>query len=284
MSKLKNPLLSLDARGTLSKAVTFVKRRGQNIAEEKPEIKDVQSPAQLSWRHMYQKCAALWNALSSAEKETWESLARPKHMTGFAWFQSQCLRPNPGIYLPLQGGTMQGNIQMDGYHIHGLPLPIHPEDVWRRIDSQTDIEPYLYHEGARVTHSATLSVPDTTWTPHPFNTERWDTDAIHDNVVNNSRLTCKTAGRYIIIGQIYWSTNAVGDRAAKIHLNNTIDITFERRGTNTETTATYIISTIYHLSVSDFVELVLWQNSGGALSDTLISQRCPEFMMERIGA
>ncbi|GAH97344.1 unnamed protein product, partial [marine sediment metagenome] len=55
---------------------------------------------------MYQKCAALWHTLSADEKQEWESLATPKHMTGFAYWQSQCLRPNPGIYLPLQGGTM----------------------------------------------------------------------------------------------------------------------------------------------------------------------------------
>ncbi|GAI14555.1 unnamed protein product, partial [marine sediment metagenome] len=45
------------------------------------------------------------------------------HMTGYAWFISQCLRPNPGIYLPLQGGTMQGNIDMAKHRLLKLPLP-----------------------------------------------------------------------------------------------------------------------------------------------------------------
>ncbi|GAI43353.1 unnamed protein product, partial [marine sediment metagenome] len=39
-------------------------------------------------------------------------------------FVSQCLRPNPGIYLPLQGGTMTGNIDMDTNRILDLPDPI----------------------------------------------------------------------------------------------------------------------------------------------------------------
>ncbi|GAI39520.1 unnamed protein product, partial [marine sediment metagenome] len=31
MSNIKNPLFSLDARGSLSKAITYLKRRGQNV-------------------------------------------------------------------------------------------------------------------------------------------------------------------------------------------------------------------------------------------------------------
>ncbi|MBA7672192.1 hypothetical protein ES703_80366 [subsurface metagenome] len=129
MSNLKNPLFSLGARGSLGKAISFVRRRGQDIAEKKPEIKDVKSPAQLSWRHMYQKCAALWHTLSVAEQADWNSLGGVRHMTGFAYWQSQCLRPNPGIYLPLQGGTMQGIIDMDGYAIQDLLDPVAPQDA-----------------------------------------------------------------------------------------------------------------------------------------------------------
>ncbi|GAJ19563.1 unnamed protein product, partial [marine sediment metagenome] len=35
----------------------------------------------------------LWHALSPEEKAEWESAARPRHMTGYAWFLSQALRP-----------------------------------------------------------------------------------------------------------------------------------------------------------------------------------------------
>lgn len=128
MVKLKNPLLSLGARNTISKAITFVRRRSQNIAEKKPEVKDVQSTAQLSWRHMFLKCTALWNALSATEQAQWESLARPLHMTGYAYWQSQCLRPNPGIYLPLQGGTMSGDIDMAKHRILKLPIPVDSQE------------------------------------------------------------------------------------------------------------------------------------------------------------
>jgi len=99
------------------------------IAENTPKPKDARTPAQLAWRPMYQACAALWHTLSAAEKAQWESQARPKHMIGYAWFMSQCLRPNPGIYLPLAGGTMKGDIDVDSHKILTLPVPTAPTEA-----------------------------------------------------------------------------------------------------------------------------------------------------------
>ncbi|MBA7581025.1 hypothetical protein ES708_22924 [subsurface metagenome] len=129
MAKLKVPLLSLSAQGRLGKAISFVRRRGKNIAEKKPVVPDAKTLAQLSWRHMFQKVVVLWHALSAAEKLEWESLARPKHMTGYAYFLSQCLRPNPGIYLPLQGGKMSGDVDMDKNRLLKLPTPVDGQEA-----------------------------------------------------------------------------------------------------------------------------------------------------------
>lgn len=134
MPKIKVPLLSFEAHGTLAKATSFLKRRGRNIAEKKPIPTDAKSPLQLEWRHMYQKAVALWHALSPEEKREWESLARSRHMPGFAWFLSQCLKPNPGIYLPLQGGTMQGDIDMAKHRIIRLPEPEDDQEPARKVD------------------------------------------------------------------------------------------------------------------------------------------------------
>ncbi|MBA7552459.1 hypothetical protein ES705_45020 [subsurface metagenome] len=123
MAKLKNPLMSLKAQGRLGKLFSLVHRKGQHILERRPIPTDAKSPAQLFNRHMFTKCVDLWHLLSEAEQQEWESLARPRHMTGYAWFISQCLRPNPGIYLPLQGGTMSGNIDMNKNRLLELPEP-----------------------------------------------------------------------------------------------------------------------------------------------------------------
>jgi hypothetical protein len=123
MAKTTGPLFGFSARGTVAKLLTFRRRDARTIAEAIPTHPDAKSPAQLGWRTMYEACSALWHTLTAAEKQTWESLARSRHMTGFALWQSQCLRPNPGIYLPLAGGTMSGDIVMASHKITGLPLP-----------------------------------------------------------------------------------------------------------------------------------------------------------------
>lgn len=135
MSKLTKALLSFSAKGSLGKALSFRTRGSQTIAEKKPIPEDAKSELQLQWRHMYQKAVALWHALSAEEKEDWESNARIRHMTGFAWFMSQCLKPNPGIYLPLQGGTMSGDIDMATHRILNLPEPTANEEPTRKIDA-----------------------------------------------------------------------------------------------------------------------------------------------------
>jgi len=129
MPKLKAPLLSLGAVGRLAKHFSLTRRRKQNILEKRPIPTDAKSPTQLFYRHMFTKCIDLWHLLSSAEKQAWESAARPKHMTGYAWYISQCLRPNPGIYLPLQGGTMSGNIDMDKNRMLKLPEPVDGQEA-----------------------------------------------------------------------------------------------------------------------------------------------------------
>lgn len=128
MAKPRFPFFSFSARGTIARAITL-RRRGQlEIAGITPFPKDAKTADQLSWRTMYQACAALWHTLSPEEQSTWESSARVKHMTGFALWQSQCLRPNPGIYLPLAGGIMQGDITMNSHKILILPEPSTDQD------------------------------------------------------------------------------------------------------------------------------------------------------------
>lgn len=141
MAKLKVPLLALKAYGTLGKLLTIRRRGKDHIAETIPIPKDAKSPAQLIWRHMYQKSIALWKALSKTEQQEWEKLARPKHMTGYAYFISLALKPNPGLYLPLQGGTMQGDIDMGTHKITGLPEPTLDPDAATKLYVDSAVPP-----------------------------------------------------------------------------------------------------------------------------------------------
>lgn len=282
MSKLKNPLLSLIGRGKLGN-FTYLRRRKTNIVEKTPEVPDSHSPAQLSWRTMYQKAIVLWNALTADEKQEWESLARRKHMTGMAWFISQCLKPNPGIYLPLQGGTMSGDIDMSKHRLLKLPLPTDEQEAASKKYHDDNLPAGGYTEGARVFHSLDQSIPNATHTMLSFNTEIFDTDSIHDNVTNNSRLTCKTAGKYIIGCAVRWTERNTGFRWLGVRLNGTSWIVIKQRSAEADQRHYEILVTLYSLAVSDYVELDVYQNSGGALDcDTAVPQT-PMFWIQRIG-
>ena len=139
---------------------------------------------------------------------------------------------------------------------------------------------------ARVYHSMTQSLTTATQTALSFDSERWDTDTIHDNSTNNSRLTCKTAGLYLIIGQVGYAFSATGVRQTSIRLNG---VTYLAAiATQAPTTGTFparhIVSTTYPLAVNDYVEVMAYQESGGALNTEVLANAVPEFQMIRLGA
>ncbi len=141
-----------------------------------------------------------------------------------------------------------------------------------------------YTQGARVYHNVAQTIPDSVETILAFNSARYDTDTIHDNVTNNSRLTCKTAGIYLIIGQVQFDPNATGFRQLSVKLNGATLLDLVSVGIrNVANQWMADISTIYSLAVNDYVEISVYQSSGGNLNVVNESNRSPEFMMQRIG-
>lgn len=71
----------------------------------------------------------------------------------------------------------------------------------------------------RAYHSTTQAIANSSLTILNCNSELFDTDSNHDTVTNNSRLTCKTAGKYQITSIVAWPSNATGYRRLAIPLN-----------------------------------------------------------------
>lgn len=132
MKKLRGPLFSLGATGRLSRAYTLARRLTGPAWLLRGRPDDPKTDAQLSWRTMWQLASELWHQLSPEETAEWERAGTIRGMTGFAWYMSQALRPNPGIYLPLAGGAMTGMLDMNGQHLHGLKGPVHATDGARK--------------------------------------------------------------------------------------------------------------------------------------------------------
>lgn len=119
---------------------------------------------------------------------------------------------------------------------------------------------------ARVTHDANQSIPNSSATAIAFNTETLDTDTMHDNSTNNTRLTCKTAGIYSIFAQARFASNATGDRILAIVLNGTTTLVNQRVPAVNGNVTSLNVYTEYSLAVNDYVEATAFQNSGGALN------------------
>lgn len=108
----------------------------------------------------------------------------------------------------------------------------------------------------------------------PFNSESWDTDNMHDNSTNNSRLTATTAGKYQINGAIVWSTAAVVlDAYLALCKNGVANVVAQ---VDTPAPAAdnpaQTISMEVSLAAGDYVELFVAQNSG--LNRSLIGTSC----------
>jgi hypothetical protein len=114
--------------------------------------------------------------------------------------------------------------------------------------------------------SAAQVIPNNTNTIINFPNEELDTNTMHDAVTNNSRITIKTAGVYLVGAQANFNnTNTTGRRVAGLQLNGSA---LPGAGQEIFPIATgnhrLICSpTLVSCSVNDYIELNVYQTSGG---------------------
>src|SRR6266540_1593217 len=135
---------------------------------------------------------------------------------------------------------------------------------------------------ARVYHNIAQTLTTAVSLNLAFNTERFDTDTIHDTLTNNTRLTCKTAGVYEIGGSAEFAANATGVRSLQILLNGATAIVEQDITSTGAVVHRMSVSTVYQLAVNDYVELRATQSSGGNLNVNSTGNHSPEFWMARI--
>ena len=284
MVKAKSPLFSFGAIGRLGKALTVAHKRTGPVWLHRGRPAQPRTEPQLTWRTMFLMAAGLWHDLSEAERLAWEHAGTTRHMTGYSWFMSQALRPNPGIYLPLAGGVMTGAIDMDGSPITAVLDPLLDQDAATKKYHDDNLPAGPYTEGCRVYHSVNQATPTGSDYNVLFNTERWDTDGIHSTVGNTERLTCRTAGKYVISATIGFEANVTGIRSVSIHLYPA-NVHIQQTSSRIRADGHYRVSltTVFALAVDDYVTVMTWQNSGGPLNIYASNNYLCEFMMQRIG-
>ena len=141
----------------------------------------------------------------------------------------------------------------------------------------------LISPSARVYNDAAISIDHNTVTALTFNSERWDTNTIHSVLLNTGRLTCATAGIYSIFGHVRFAEHNTGNRILAIRLNGSDVYSNHRQDAVQGAQTPMSISTHISLAASDYVELTVYQTSGGALNIESSDMLTPEFGMTYLG-
>lgn len=135
----------------------------------------------------------------------------------------------------------------------------------------------------RVFNSAAITIPaQTNNAPLGFDSQRWDTDNMHDPSINPSRLTVRTPGKYLIYGHVTWSPPCAR-RQIGISLNGTIFIALvDENGSTSDSDGSQSIATHYELTSGDFVELEVQHFCAAAVTISRFPNISPEFGMVKL--
>lgn len=97
-----------------------------------------------------------------------------------------------------------------------------------------------------------------------FNRERFDTDTMHSEAANTSRITMTTAGVYLISGWVIWSGHATGERRVDI-ITGGNTIAQDERVTMQDDFFSHPFQSIWKFAAAEYFEVQVHQNSGATL-------------------
>jgi hypothetical protein len=148
-----------------------------------------------------------------------------------------------------------------------------PETITEaKLDSISTVINYLLAPPRCYTYRASDgALAHATWDPINFANEAYDSHAAHDNSTNNTRLVIPESGLYTITAHATFDVNATGQRAMNVRKNaagvqtSGTDIIFVVIAGNGTTEARPIAVVDQQLVAGDYLELFVWQSSGGPL-------------------
>lgn len=141
---------------------------------------------------------------------------------------------------------------------------------WFAIEVVEGIAPSTKPRGALVNQATSFNLSNSTATTVSWDNEVYDTDEIHDNVTNNSRLTVPSGVTHVrLSGNYKDSNNTTGWRFIVVNKNGS---SMDGAGSQSQSAAganTHILnynSGILEVVADDFFEMQAFQNSGGSTS------------------
>jgi hypothetical protein len=139
----------------------------------------------------------------------------------------------------------------------------------------------------RVRRTIDQSIADNTNTTIQFNSEAFDTAAMHDNTTNNTRLTAPIAGKYLVTGNVTWAASVADRRLIEFSKTSGITTTVVAQNAVHPVQIASIptvqgLTTVIDMAAGDYVELAVFQKTGGALN-VAASNEQPNFTLSWIG-
>lgn len=125
---------------------------------------------------------------------------------------------------------------------------------------------FLYQQAVvRTAKSTNQSIPHNSITAVTWDIDTFDTDGLHDVATNNTRLTAKVNGKYMVFANLSWSTSAATNRIVYLQKNGvTTDVsTFIYTGTSPNITSN--LATLIGLAAGDYLEVKTLQDTGAPI-------------------
>lgn len=150
------------------------------------------------------------------------------------------------VQVKTQSGTMRLQVRPDGKVLYDVP------------------QVSLGNSGGQSTTSG--SGLDLT-----FDTERFDTDGMHSTGSNTDRITCVTAGVYVVTANVSFNANATGTRQVSInHYDSGGSLIrtpgFDKRNAATAGATQLSVGCQVKMAAGEFLRLTALQDSGGSIT------------------
>lgn len=121
----------------------------------------------------------------------------------------------------------------------------------------------------RLVEPTSQSIAHNTITVIAFTNETFDATDMHNNIVNPERITATTAGKYLIVGQVSFPAIATGRRQMFLRKGGIATGAYTEPTPSASNDSTEQVADTVELAVNDYVDLCVFQTSGGALNVTL---------------
>lgn len=126
---------------------------------------------------------------------------------------------------------------------------------------------------ARLRQTAAQSLSSTIWAAINFDVEDVDNDGGHSTSTNTSRYVAQTAGWFLVGGIGAISASGSGQRGTRLAVNGTVQAGTQTQGNAGSAGGTDMAvgTQLIFLNATDYVELQVMQNSGGAINTQVTS-------------